>query len=71
MIGIVKENGKRVSLCRKIIRNGVTYWTCFNDRDYYADEIELLEVDRNKFLNELHSLLEKYNIDINDVKQML
>ena len=64
MIGIVKENGKRVSLCRKITNNGVTYWTCFNDRDYLIDEIELPEVDRNKFLNELHSLLEKYNASI-------
>lgn len=64
MIGIVKENGKRVSLCRKITHNGVTYWTCFNDRDYRIDEIELPEVDKNKFLNELHSLLEKYNASI-------
>lgn len=64
MIGIVKKNGKRVSLCRKITQNGVTYWTCFNDKDYRIDEIELPEVDRNKFLNELHSLLEKYNASI-------
>lgn len=64
MIGIVKENGKRVSLCRKITRNGVTYWTCFNDRDYHIDEIELPNTDRNEFLKELHSLLEKYNATI-------
>lgn len=64
MIGIVKENGKRVSLCRKITKNGVPYWTCFNDRDYHIDEIELPNTDRNEFLNELHSLLEKYNASI-------
>ena len=64
MIGIVKENGKRVSLCRKITHNGVTYWTCFNDRDYRSDEIELIKVNKKEFLKELHSLLEKYNASI-------
>lgn len=64
MIGIVKENGKRVRLCNKITKNGVTYWTCFNDRDYRIDEIELIKVNKKDFLKELHNLLEKYNASI-------